>query len=152
MGVPVRWMEQTGIVVSAVPCTLIDLLWEKVSAILARPIALAHNEVTIDSTYKKLKSGESMLMVVSRGEYVLAAATLEVRELESGLRALYIPLVGGVEMDNWMERFLLICKAIAKDLNCTELRGIAVRKGWLKKLNSFGWEEVSTMIKCKVGE
>lgn len=55
-------------------------------------------------------------------------------------------------MNEWMDRFLDIVKAIAKDFNCTELRGIAARKGWMRKLKPLGWSEVSTIIKCDVGE
>ena len=142
----------TGLIIAAVPCTMIDLIWDKVDHILARPIAKAHRELTIESLYAKLKSGEALLMTVSRGSEVIAAATLEVRTFESGMKALYIPLVGGTDMDSWMLRFLEIAKAIAKDFGCEELRGVAARKGWLRKLQDLGWEEVSVAIKCKVGE
>ncbi len=143
-------LGSTGIIISACPVTLVELVWPKVEPCLALPIAKANGEVTMETTKAKLLSGEALLMIVSRGTDVLAAATIEVRTYESGQRGLYIPLVGGREMDLWMFRFLDIAKAIAKDHNCSELRGIAVRKGWLRKLKDLGWEEVSTIIKCNV--
>jgi hypothetical protein len=43
-------------------------------------------------------------------------------------------------------------KEIAKSLGCVELRGCAVRNGWLRKLNKTAWQEVHTVIKLKLGE
>lgn len=145
-------LDTASLIIAAVPLTMIDLIWDRVEPILALPVAKAHWELTLEAIKDKLKRGEALLMTVSRGSHIIAAATIEVRTFDTGNKALYIPLVGGTEMDSWMHRFLDICKAIAKDFGCEELRGIAVRKGWLRKLCDLGWEEVSVTIKCKVGE
>lgn len=152
MDLQVNRMDSDNLVIAAIPQTMIDLIWDRVAPQLERPIALSHGEVTLESIKRRLITGDVLLITVSRGTEIIAVNTVEVRESESGLRALYIPLIGGSEMEDWMDRFLDIVKAIAKDFNCTELRGIAARKGWMRKLKPLGWSEVSTIIKCDVGE
>ena len=139
-----------NIIIAACPCTMILLIWERVVPLLELSIALAHGEVTINTLKQKLLRGEALLITVSRGADIIAVNTVEVRHFESGLKALYIPLIGGTEMEEWMDRFLNIVSAIGKDLGCTELRGIAARKGWIRKLKPRGWSEVSTIIKCDI--
>lgn len=142
--------EQDDIIIAACPPTMIPLIWDRAAPLLELPIALAHGEVTLDTMKKKLLMGESLLITVSRGTEIIAVNTVEVRHFESGLKALYIPLIGGTEMEEWMDRFLNIVSAIGKDLGCTELRGIAARKGWIRRLKPLGWSEVSTIIKCDI--
>jgi len=152
MDLQVDRLESDNLVIAAVPQTMIGLIWDRVVPHLEKPISLSHGEVTLDSIKRRLISGDVLLITISRESEIIAVNTVEVRESESGLRALFIPLIGGSEMNEWMDRFLDIVKAIAKDLNCTELRGIAARKGWMRKLKPLGWSEVSTIIKCDVGE
>ena len=155
MGVQIDWLDTDSVsnyTIAACPCTIIDLIWDKVKHILELPINLSHGEATLTSTYNKLKSGESLLITISDKDVVIAVCTIEVRTFESGIKALYIPLIGGKNMNLWMDRFIEIAKGIAKDFGCTELRGIAVRKGWMRKLQPLGWEEVSTVIKYNIGE
>lgn len=155
MALQEHWLDTnciTGYTISAIPVTLIDVLWDKVKPLLMMPVNLSHGEIDIANVYERLKNGDALLLTVSKGREIIAVVTLEVREFESGLRTLHMPLVGGTDMKNWMERCIEISKAIAKDFNCTELRGTAVRKGWLRVLRDKGWEEVATIVKCPIGE
>ena len=68
------------------------------------------------------------------------------------MRILAIPITGGDRLDEWMPEFLELMKHVARDLNCTELRGYASRDGWIRKLKPHGWEIAHTTIRCKVGE
>lgn len=138
-------------IIAAVPATLIDVIWDKIVPLIMKPIKLSHGEASLDSIHKKLKTGDNLLLTISRGTDIVGIITLDIRVFESGLRTLYLPLIGGTEMFNWMDRALSICEAIAKDFDCTELRGIAVRKGWMRLLEKRGWEEVSTTIRCPIG-
>lgn len=65
---------------------------------------------------------------------------------------LYIPITAGSDLDEWMDEFLEIAAAVARDYECVELRGLAARQGWLKKLKPYGWEEVFTTIRYRIGE
>lgn len=137
--------------IAAIPVNLIDVVWPQAEPLLKKAIDLT-NEVTLESVYSRLKSGDDLLLTVSKGPDIIAAITLEIRTFDSGVKALWLPLVGGDMMAEWMDRVLEVSEAIAKDFSCGELRGIAVRKGWMRKLAPLGWEEVCTIVKKTVGD
>lgn len=137
--------------ISAVPATLIDVVWPNIVDMVREVVKRAHGEITEESVYNKLLSGNTLLITISDGPDIIAINTVEVRTFETGLKALYIPITSGSHLDDWMPDFLEAAKGIARDFGCTELRGIAVRPGWLKKLKKEGWEPVHTVIKCDVG-
>lgn len=138
--------------ISASPPEMVDLIWGRCEAHIQRVVDVAHGEITTESVKARLKAGNSVLVVISEGAEIIACNVVEVRVMDSGLRALYIPITGGDRMSEWMEDFLRVAKAIAKDFNCTELRGLAVRKGWMRVLEKHDWETVHTVIKCEIGE
>lgn len=135
-----------------VPIPLIPHIWDKVAPLIEDVIAKAPDDIDMDTCLDSLLSFGSILMTVTRGNKLIAVNTLRVQVLESGTRALYIPVVSGTEMDDWMDEFLEIAKKLALDHACTELRGLAARRGWLSKLKPYGWEEVFTTVRCKLGD
>ena len=137
-----------NIIIAACPATMVPIVWARVAPMLQLPCDMSHNETDIESVYARLMAGDSLLTLVSKGTEIVAAITLNVVTFDTGLKALYLPLVSGKYFDQWCDRYFKVVCAIAKDLNCTELRGISVRKGWLRKLRKYGFEEVSTIVRC----
>lgn len=138
--------------ISVVPKPLLGVVWPLCIEHIQKAVDKAPEEVSVESTEKKLLLGNALLVAVSEGPDVVAANTLEVCTYDTGHKALFIPIVGGTGWDEWGHDFLVLAKCIAKDYGCTELRGMSVRPGWLRKLNKEGWEEVHTIIKCKIEE
>lgn len=136
--------------IAVVPMTMIELVWAKVIPHLQRVVDVAHGEITLETVKNRLISGKSLLVTISQGDQIIAINTLELRVMDSGLRAMFIPITGGDDLDGWMPQFLVMANAIAKDYQCTELRGLSVRAGWMKKLSVFGWENVHMVIRCPV--
>ena len=143
-------MIENRVIVACVPPVLVELLWDKIEPHVQRVIEVAGDELHMPTFKKRLLLGETLVLSVSQGQEMLAAITLDVREFDTGLRALYIPIVGGEKMESWMDRVIEVAIAIAKDHNCTELRGLAARKGWLKKLAPLGWQEVQTVVSLQI--
>ena len=137
-------------IISPVPVTLLDHIWPKAVPHLEKVIAKSPNEITLETIKAAIMRGDQMLVTISDGEEVIAVNVLEVVVYATGLRVMCIPITGGTRMAEWLERFLNLGHIIAKDYDCTELRGMAVRPGWLKKLKSYGWEPIFTMISCPV--
>lgn len=137
-------------IIAAVPATCIELLWDRCVPHINRVIERAHGEITLEGLKKRLIAGNTLLVTVSKGADIIAVNTLEVRTFDSGKKALFIPVVGGSDVDTWIDRFLVIAKAIAKDHGCEELRGMAVRPGWMKKLEPYGWYNIHMVVGCKV--
>jgi hypothetical protein len=135
---------------AAVPANLVAIIWPTLEPILDRVIAVSNRELTSAGIKRRAISGETLIVAVCRNDVVVAVNVLDVVQFDSGLRAMYIPITGGDFMDEWLEDSLVVAKAIAKDLNCTELRGLASRNGWLRRLKKEGWESITTIIKCDV--
>ena len=136
--------------IGAVSSHLVDIVWDQVVPHLERVVKVAHGEITLDSVKDQLIKGDALLITISDGPDIIAVNTLEVRNLSSGLKVLYIPITGGDRMDEWMDEFLKVAQAVAKDFNCTRLRGLAVRKGWMRVLKQHDWHEVHTVIECNL--
>jgi hypothetical protein len=134
----------------AIPTNMVDVMWDKIVPYIDIVVELSHGELESESTKLKAIDGEILLVAVCDGTDIIAVNILEVRIFESGKRAMCIPVVGGTRMAEWKYDFLKLAHQLARDFNCEELRGFAVRKGWLRELKDDGWEEVYTTVSCKV--
>jgi len=138
--------------IAVVPCTMIDLIWDKVFPIIKLAADKAPEDVCCKVVKAELCEGRKLLITISRGSEIIAVNVLDLRTLDTGIKILYIPITAGTEMDVWIDDFLAFAKEIALSHDCVELRGLAVRNGWIKKLKPYGWEEMFTTIRCKLGE
>ena len=141
-----------SLTITNVPCALIDLIWDKVEPFIKMVEDKSPEDIVSEVTRNELVKGNLMLIVITRGADIVAINVLDIRTLDSGIKVLYVPITAGSEMKLWMERFLEIAIKIAKDYGCSELRGLAVRNGWLRKLKPYGWDELFTTIRYKIGE
>lgn len=137
-------------VISAIPVEMLDIIWPLVTEHLERVVEVSHGEITLESLYKDFTAVNSILLTISRGSDIIAVNTLSIRVFGSGIRALFIPVTGGNELEGWIDQFLDVAKSIAKEHDCTELRGIAVRRGWLKKLEPRGWETLHQIVRYEL--
>ncbi len=137
---------------TVVPIPLIPHIWDKVSPLIQKVIDKAPDDLDMDTCLDSLLSFNSILMTVTKGNDLIAVHTLRLQTLESGKKAMYIPITSGTELNKWMPEFLEIAEKIARDHGATELRGLAARKGWLPKLKPYGWEEVFTTIRYNFGD
>ena len=137
-------------VIGAVPANMIDLIWDRVEPLIKTVEEKAPDDISLEVVRERLLSGNNLLVTVSSGPEIIAVNVIDIKELDTGMKILYIPITAGTDMENWIKEFLDIAKAIALDHGCDELRGMAVRDGWLKKLKPYGWEPMFTTVRCKV--
>jgi len=140
----------SGFVFAMIPPYLVDVMWKDIEPILQRVVDCSHGELSCDGVKRRAKAGTTLLVAICKDDKIVAVNTGDVVEFDSGLRSFYIPITGGDFMDEWLVDSLEVAKALAKDFNCTELRGISVRRGWLKALPK-GWEPVSETIRFDLG-
>lgn len=152
MGNEVYGLGADRMIIGIVPQTMVELIWDKVFPLIDMVQEKAPDDIVTGVVYDELISGKKLLVTISSGTEVIAINVLDVRTLDTGTKVLYIPITAGSHMEEWLEDFLEIAKAVAKDFNCVELRGLAVRNGWIKKLKPLGWEELFTTIHCKLGD
>jgi hypothetical protein len=141
-----------NLTISAVPVSMIDIVWHQLAPLLEKPIELCKDETSLEYVYGFLKAGSLMALIVSENDKIVAVNVLRIDTFDNGNKLLFIVLVGGERIDEWGYQVLDAEKDIAKSLGCVELRGCAARHGWLRKLNKTAWQEVHTVIKLKLGD
>lgn len=142
----------TKFIIAAVPATLVEILWQDMAPHLQRAVETAHGEVTLDSIKEGFLSGDSLPLVVSVEGEIIAVLTAEVRQMESGLRCLVLPIIGGNRAFEWVDQFLEVAKCLAIEFNCSELRGFASRKGWTKMLEPRGFKDAHVVMTCQLDD
>jgi len=127
---------------------MLEYLWPQLMVHLERVIKVSNGEFTEETIYNRAMNGGSVIVTVNMGSEIIAVTTIEVVTYDSGLKSLLIPIFGGDKMFSWGEDFLVFLKMLAKKYGCTELRGMAVRDGWMRALKNKGWSESYVVIKC----
>ena len=141
-----------SLVIALVPPTMIDYVWDDCMPFLNMVLNKAPEDIGLDRVYNRCLTGDTMLVLILEGSEIIAVNTMEVKELDSGNNVLFLPIIGGSRTSEWQDRFLDLAHEVARHHNCIELRGMAVRKAWLRKLSRYGFEEHFVTLKCKVKE
>jgi hypothetical protein len=127
------------------PYTIISK-WGELLPHIERVIKVSNEEFTAESIKYRAVSGNGMMIAIYEDEQIIAVTTAEVVTYDSGLKSLLIPIFAGNDMFQWGKEFLELVKSIAKHFECNELRGFAVRDGWMKILKDYGWHENHVVI------
>jgi hypothetical protein len=132
------------------PYTIIHR-WGELLPHIERIVKLNNDEFTTESIKGRAVSGNGLMIAVVNAENeIIAVNTVEVVVYDSGLRALLIPVLVGSAVIEWGEALLGLCTDIAKQFNCTELRAMAIRNGWIKLLKDYGWQEKHAVIVMQI--
>lgn len=135
-----------------VPSALIEPLWPQLEKYLIPVAEVSSGELTVESIKRSMVQEKCIVVAVTTNGRIIGVNTLEVIEYDSGLKTLYIPIIGGENIAEWGLQFFDLCKELAKQSGCTELRGLAARDGWMRKLKQHGlnWERCYEVIKYEV--
>jgi len=136
--------------ISLIPPDLIDVVWPQCVPLFRKVEEDTPTDVSVDRLYRYLKEGDNSLIVVSEGTEIVAAVSCLLEELDTGLKVLYFPHIGGSKLNLWMDDFMIFADDLARRLGCVEIRGMATRRGWLRALKNHGWNEHYTVIKHEV--
>ena len=143
-------VDDSKLIIDVIPTDMVWAVWASCIPHIKKVVHESKGMVSMGVTLSKLASGVAVLVVVKDGADVVACNVVEPRVLGDGTRALYISITGGSRMSEWMDAADDAFHNIAKVLNCTELRGMSIRDGWMRVLKKRGWEEVYTEVRCKI--
>ena len=136
--------------VTLVPPTLIEYTWPKAVPHLQRILAHDRGEVNLDVVKQKAMRAEVNLFLVTEGEDVIGAITTEFKVFDSGKMVLYVPMLAADFLDDWIMAAIEYGKKFAKSVGCTEIRGTGARKGWVKMLKQYGFEEAYVTVSLDI--
>lgn len=139
---------------SVVPPTLITVLWPQFVQYLAPVADVSSGELTLETIKDAMVKGKNIVIVVIDDDKIIGVNTVEVFTYDTGLKCLYVPIIGGERIDEWGEEFFCMCKEFALQNGCTEIRGYAARGGWIRKLASHNldWHKCYEVISYSLEE
>ncbi len=135
-----------------VPPIMIPVIWPQVEHFIQKVVNVSSGELSMESAYESMTQGKCVTIAIIKGNEIVGINTVEIFTFNSGLKALYVPIIGGKEIDKWGIEFFNLCKDYAKQVGCTELRGLAARAGWMRKLASHDlkWKKCYEVIKYEL--
>ena len=101
--------------------------------------------MNIEDIYEKLLVAEMQLWIVyDEDANIKSVLTTEI-VIYPRMKTCRIVTLGGEGMDIWVEQFLDILEEWAIDNDCVAME-TACRKGFIKKLEKFGYEHTYTIL------
>ena len=118
--------------VSGIPSSRITDVWDKCKEYIELGNNKSKQEMNIEDIYEKLLVAEMQLWIVYDEDANI-------------MKTCRIVTLGGKDMDIWVEQFLDILEEWAIDNDCVAME-TACRKGFIKKLEKFGYEHTYTIL------
>lgn len=124
----------------------VDLVWPVVKPMLQR--AIEYNQGDFDTNYvlSRLMDSTMQLFVGYDTKDIIYAAVTEILPYQK-LRALRIVLMGGKDIDSWVDTKIFERFALSQACERIEIVG---RKGWIKKLKSRGYKQTHYIVTKEV--
>lgn len=131
--------------VSAVLPALVDLLWPQVINYLQDAIDRSHGETDEATTKNDVIHGDAILVVIYKESKIYGAAVVRKRTFDTGINAIFVSLLGGINMPDWIDSAYDVAKEIGKSLDCTVMYCVG-RDGWEKVLKHIGFTRAYTIL------
>ena len=132
-------------VVTGIPPIIVPLIWNQAKDFLQDAIDEANNETNLDLVLADAISGDGMIVLIYSGFDVVGAANLRKQVFETGKAALFVNLLGGTKMNEWIEEAHNVAVQIAKAKDCSEIYCVG-RAGWEKVLKNTGYTKAYTLM------
>ena len=131
--------------VSGIPSSKIADVWEMCKEYIEMGNNKSQEEMDVEDIYEKLLTTDMQLWVVfNEKQEIQSVLTTEI-VLYPKKKTCRIVTLGGKEMDVWVEQFLNILEEWAIEKECEAIE-TACRKGFIKKLEKFGYEHAYTIL------
>ena len=127
----------------------IDSVWEAVWAVLHRAFIHSGGEFTEETVYNGIKAKSMQLWVDVEGDKIVSAGVTQI-SLWPETKVCWI-LGFTSDVSDHMSEYHELIERWAKSLGCSEIR-MKGRKGWMKRLEDFGYEFRHVEMAKQLGE
>lgn len=124
--------------------TDIDTFWQEVEPFINKALEYNHGEFTTEDIYGWLKNQKMQLWVVHENGIQAAAVTEVV--IYPRKKIVRILALAGNGFDEWSDDLQALFEFWGKKLDADGIEIIG-RRGWIKKLEKYGYSEAHTVLK-----
>jgi len=131
--------------ISGIPSDRIDEVWVECEPYIEMGNGKSRDEMSVMDIYARLSEARMQLWLVHDDDKeIVSVLTTEVIEYPRKTTCRIVTL-GGEKLDVWVEDYLETIEAWALEQGCVAMETIC-RKGFIKKLEKFGYENAYTVL------
>ena len=131
--------------ISGIPSDRINEVWEKCEPYIEMGNGKRRDEMSVMDIYKRLSEARMQLwLIFDDDKEIISVLTTEIIEYPRKTTCRIVTL-GGQDLDLWVEELLETLEEWALENNCVAMETVC-RKGFIKKLERFGYENAYTVL------
>ena len=131
--------------ISGIPSDRINEVWEDCEPYIEMGNGKSGDEMSVEDIYKRLSEARMQLwLVFDDDREIISVLTTEIIEYPRKTMCRIVTL-GGQDLDLWVEQLLETLEEWALENGCVAMETVC-RKGFIKKLERFGYENAYTVL------
>ena len=131
--------------ISGIPSDRINEVWEECEPYIAMGNGKSRDEMSVMDIYERLSQARMQLwLIFNDNKEIVSVLTTEIIEYPQKTMCRIVTL-GGKDLDIWVEEWLDTIEAWALERGCVAMETVC-RKGFIKKLERFGYENAYTVL------
>ena len=131
--------------ISGIPSERLNEVWEDCEPYIAMGNGKSRDEMSVTDIYERLSEARMQLwLVFNEDKDIISVLTTEIIDYPRKTVCRIVTL-GGKDLDIWVEDWLETIEAWALENDCVAMETVC-RKGFIKKLERFGYENAYTVL------
>ena len=131
--------------ISGIPSERIDEVWLECEPYIEMGNGKSRDEMSVMDIYARLSEARMQLwLVFDDNKEIISVLTTEIIEYPRKTTCRIVTL-GGQDLDLWVEKLLETLEEWALENGCVAMETVC-RKGFIKKLERFGYENAYTVL------
>ena len=123
-------------------------VWPECEPHVEKALQHAYDDMTPTQVLGMILTNRLQLVLVTKGSQVVASMTFEICEYASG-KVCHIMTVSGDDMEQWVNEFVGVWKAIGIETGCSYL-SIKGREGWARYAKKHGFKHGYTYMRLEL--
>lgn len=136
--------------VEVVALNQVSKIFAQVEDLIKPVVDASPLDMTLAGLKRDLLRGHCKMIIVSFDDLITGVNVVQVVQTMANKRIMYIPITSGTQMPECIDDFFDLVHKLAREADCSEIRGFIVRPGWHRMLKKHGWYLVHEIVGCKV--
>lgn len=137
-----------GVIVKPILPGYVSQEWPEAKPFIEKAVPYAHGEVTIAHLEEALMNGLTRLITIREDGVMIAAVILSIHHYPAK-KVCQVSYAGGDGMDKWAKQGFPVVIEVARAAGAKSIL-VQGRRGWLRELKQYGFEEYSTLIGMEI--